>query len=137
MKRKPDAGRTALATTIGYDKRDQNCEKNCHKKNARTLKGRSNRLGAFVDAETLRGRVVRRSNDRTKRMSAPINLNKVKKRRNRASRKARADENFSGKFRARRRTPEGSSERRGSTISRNWKAHKREKHERETCKNIS
>jgi hypothetical protein len=57
-------------------------------------------------------------------MSAPINLNKVKKERNRASRKARADEN-SVQFGQSKDQKEVLKERLAK-IARNLEAHKRE-----------
>ncbi len=57
-------------------------------------------------------------------MSAPINLNKVKKERNRASRKARADEN-SVQFGKSKDQKEVLKERLAQ-IARNLEAHKRE-----------
>lgn len=56
-------------------------------------------------------------------MSAPINLNKVKKERNRASRKARADENAVafGQTRAQK----DALKARAELIKRNLEAHKR------------
>ena len=56
-------------------------------------------------------------------MSAPINLNKVKKERNRASRKARADEN-SVQFGQKKDQKEVLKERLAQ-IARNFEAHKR------------
>ncbi|MBA98970.1 MAG: DUF4169 family protein [Sulfitobacter sp.] len=58
-------------------------------------------------------------------MSAPINLNKVKKERNRASRKARADENAVqfGQSKAQKDQLKARAEQ----IARNLEAHKREK----------
>jgi len=58
-------------------------------------------------------------------MSAPINLNKVKKERNRASRKARADENAVqfGQSKAQKDALKARAEQ----IARNVEAHKREK----------
>lgn len=57
-------------------------------------------------------------------MSAPINLNKVKKERNRASRKARADENAVafGQTKAQKDALKAQAEK----IARNLEAHKRE-----------
>lgn len=57
-------------------------------------------------------------------MSAPINLNKVKKERNRASRKARADENALafGQTKAQKELLKARAEQ----IARNLEAHKRE-----------
>ncbi|MBW4960818.1 DUF4169 family protein [Sulfitobacter sp. CW3] len=57
-------------------------------------------------------------------MSAPINLNKVKKERNRASRKARADEN-AVQFGQKKDQKEVLKERLAK-IARNLEAHKRE-----------
>ncbi len=57
-------------------------------------------------------------------MSAPINLNKVKKERNRASRKARADENAVA-FGQTKAQKEALQER-AALIKRNLEAHKRE-----------
>ena len=57
-------------------------------------------------------------------MSAPVNLNKVKKERNRASRKARADEN-SVQFGQSKDQKEVLKERLAQ-ISRNLETHKRE-----------
>ena len=57
-------------------------------------------------------------------MSAPINLNKVKKERNRASRKARADEN-AVQFGQSKNQKEVLKERLAK-IARNLEAHKRE-----------
>ncbi len=57
-------------------------------------------------------------------MSAPINLNKVKKERNRASRKARAEENAVafGQSKAQKAALKARAEQ----IARNLEAHKRE-----------
>lgn len=57
-------------------------------------------------------------------MSPPINLSKVKKERNRASRKARADENAVGfgQTKAQKETLKARAE----LIARNLEAHKRE-----------
>ena len=57
-------------------------------------------------------------------MSAPINMNKVKKERNRASRKARADENAVafGQTKAQKEALKARAEK----IVRNLEAHKRE-----------
>ncbi|EEB84362.1 DUF4169 family protein [Roseobacter sp. GAI101] len=57
-------------------------------------------------------------------MSAPINLNKVKKERNRASRKARADEN-AVKF-GQSKPQKDVIKARLEQISRNLEAHKRD-----------
>ncbi len=58
-------------------------------------------------------------------MSAPINLNKVKKERNRASRKARSDENAVqfGQSKAQKEALKARAEQ----IARNLEAHKRDK----------
>ena len=58
-------------------------------------------------------------------MSAPINLNKVKKEQNRASRKARADDNAVqfGQSKAQKDVLKARAEQ----IARNLEAHKREK----------
>tara|TARA_R110000796_G_scaffold80598_7_gene178382 strand:+ start:2573 stop:2749 length:177 start_codon:yes stop_codon:yes gene_type:complete len=58
-------------------------------------------------------------------MSAPINLNKVKKERDRASRKARADDNAVqfGQSKAQKDVLKARAEQ----IARNLEAHKREK----------
>ncbi|HDZ80349.1 MAG TPA: DUF4169 family protein [Roseobacter sp.] len=58
-------------------------------------------------------------------MSAPTNLNKVKKERNRASRKARADDNAVqfGQSKAQKDVLKARAEQ----IARNLEAHKREK----------
>ena len=58
-------------------------------------------------------------------MSAPINLNKVKKERNRASRKARADENAVGFGQT--KAQKEALKARAELIARNLEAHKREK----------
>jgi len=58
-------------------------------------------------------------------MSAPINLNKVKKERNRASRKARADEN-SVQF-GQSKAQKEALKARAELIARNLEAHKRDK----------
>ena len=57
-------------------------------------------------------------------MSAPINMNKAKKERNRASRKARADENAVafGQTKAQKEALKARAEK----IARNLEAHKRE-----------
>ncbi|MFK7868843.1 MAG: DUF4169 family protein [Roseobacter sp.] len=57
-------------------------------------------------------------------MSTPINLNKVKKERNRASRKARADENAVsfGQSKSQKELLKAQAEK----IARNLEAHKRE-----------
>ncbi|KZX98498.1 MULTISPECIES: DUF4169 family protein [unclassified Sulfitobacter] len=57
-------------------------------------------------------------------MSAPINLNKVKKERDRSSRKARANENAVGfgQTKAQKDAPKARAEQ----IARNLEAHKRE-----------
>ncbi|QJF51064.1 DUF4169 family protein [Roseobacter ponti] len=57
-------------------------------------------------------------------MSTPINLNKVKKERNRASRKARADENAVAFGQT--RTQKEQLKARAEKIARNLEAHKRE-----------
>ena len=58
-------------------------------------------------------------------MSAPINLNKVKKERNRTSRKARADEN-SVQF-GQSKAQKEALKARAELIARNLEAHKRDK----------
>ena len=57
-------------------------------------------------------------------MSAPINLNKVKKERNRASRKARADENAVALGQT--KSQKEALKARAQQIARNLEAHKRE-----------
>ncbi|MFC6638320.1 DUF4169 family protein [Sulfitobacter sp. JBTF-M27] len=57
-------------------------------------------------------------------MSAPINLNKVKKERNRASRKARADENAVAFGQT--KSQKEALKARAQQIARNLEAHKRE-----------
>ena len=57
-------------------------------------------------------------------MSAPLNLNKIKKERNRASRKARADENAVGFGQS--KVQKEALKARLDLIKRNLEAHKRE-----------
>ena len=57
-------------------------------------------------------------------MSAPVNLNKVKKERNRASRKARADENAVAFGQTKEQ--KAALKARAEQIARNLEAHKRE-----------
>ncbi len=57
-------------------------------------------------------------------MSAPVNMNKVKKERNRASRKARANENAVGFGQT--KAQKEALKARAEQISRNLEAHKRE-----------
>jgi hypothetical protein len=57
-------------------------------------------------------------------MSAPINLNKVKKERNRASRKARADENAVAFGQS--KSQKEALKARAEQIARNLEAHKRD-----------
>ena len=58
-------------------------------------------------------------------MSAPLNLNKIKKEPNRASRKARADENAVGFGQT--KAQKEALKARAELIARNLEAHKREK----------
>jgi len=84
---------TALPLTIrAYDNRDQSCE-NCPQNMATTLQGKAIALGLSMRNNSRRGAAG--ANDRTKRSGErPINLQQgQEKSRNRASRKARADEN--------------------------------------------